>query len=57
MKEYLIYRSEHLHCIINTSAEAEAALKLLEDCYPQDEWEMLEKPEGQFSKILLEVKK
>ena len=56
MTEYLIYQNEHLHCIINASA-AEATLKLLESCYPQDEWEMIEKPEGKFSKILLEVKK
>ena len=50
MKEYLIYRSEHLHCIINASA-AEATLKMLEDCYPQDEWEMIEKPEGKLNKM------
>ena len=56
MTEYLIYRSGRLHCIINASA-AEATLKMLESCYPQDEWEMIEKPEGKFSKILLEVKK
>ena len=57
MKEYLIYRSGRLHCIINASAEAEATLKMLEDCYPLDDFEMIEKPEGKFSKILLEVKK
>jgi len=56
MTEYLIYRSGHLHCIINASA-AEATLKMLEDCYPLDDFEMIEKPEGKFSKILLEVKK
>jgi len=57
MTEYLIYRNRHLHCIINASAEAEATLKMLEDCYPLDDFEMIEKPEGKFSKILLEVKK
>jgi len=54
MTEYLIYRNRHLHCIINASA-AEATLTLLEDCYPQDEWEMFEKP-GKINK-LQEVKK
>ena len=54
MTEYLIYRNRHLHCIINASA-AEATLKMLEDCYPLEKWEMFEKP-GKINK-LQEVKK
>ena len=44
MTEFLIYRNDHLSCIVNDDV-AEATLDLLQDCYPLDSWELRKKIE------------
>ena len=43
IKELYIYRNGQLHCIISDE-EAEETLSLLQQCFPLEDFELLEKP-------------